>query len=105
MITLAAAPVVNVPILLFVPFRFNIWGSGPPEALMVPAPLRSPVMVTVFVVVLLKDNVPAIVAVPPTLNIVAVVPKSNVPAAIERLFETVTFANNVLVFPPDIVRL
>ena len=43
-------------------------------------------MVTVLVVVPLNSNVPSIVAIPPMLQVVTVVPKSSVPDETERLF-------------------
>ena len=61
-------------------------------------------MITVFVVVPLKLKIPVTVAVPLMATVVAVVPKSKVPALIVRFPPMVAFPFNVFVLPVAMVR-
>ena len=69
-----------------------------------PAPLKLPVMLIVLVVVPLNESVPAIAAVPLIFIVVAVVPKSKVPALTLKLPPTVLLSCKVLTPLPEIVK-
>ena len=79
---LATAAVVKVPIALVAPPKFKVCKALPPLMSSVPAPLKLPV----------------------TLTVLAVVPKSKVPALIVKLPPIVALPCKVFTPLPEIVK-